>query len=727
MKLSTTKNEIVRGGVSASGEFKIKATAKAFNILSSGLYSDKIKAVIRELSCNAYDAHVAAGKADVPFEIKLPTTLEPTFYVKDFGTGLSEEDVFNLYTTYFDSTKSDSNDYVGALGLGSKSPFSYTNSFTVESRYRGRKYVFNAFLNETGLPEIAKLADEATDEPNGLTVMFSAHANDIPTFRERARVALMYFNPQPTVLGWKEYQQLNVHVLFEGANWRLVKRDSVSYYVSNDGPAIKQGPVIYPINIDILRREKVPAKVNVMFDLSLDVEVPMGTVDIAASREALSYDKRTVANLIAVFEKIANEFETSISTQIAAAPTLWDARIRLAALMSSSNPASHTIRKMIESGSISAMWKGQKVETRFVMDLSSLKHSTVNTITRRSWKKRNYLNHTSTTNGGKGYPVEDLDETTVFLADLSRTASNDIIGQFLVDPVNTKQGKRSVQAIVLYPNSKSDEKGAAKEVVELCKLLGGATYKLVSKLPYTPSKKIYTYKARKKSQVWTWDGFKLGGYNKRSLNTTYSKLTWNTVDVDFADGGLYLEVDRFTPVYDKREIVRLDMIVQMMNTLGIKLDFFAMNEKQVAAAKKEGDWKPFIPAVIAAVNKMNANSEIDNALSANRIRNNLNDLVYGLKGWKAHVKDYSSSDFVDFINDIVSVLDSPLIEKADEIAYGLRQLGIHDEAVVEKRTKSFLTRWTNLQQAHPMLQLVNMRHLDKPSHFTMILDYVSRK
>lgn len=727
MKIATAQNEIVRGGVAASGEFKIKATAKAFNILSSGLYSDKIKAVIRELSCNAYDAHVAAGKADVPFEIKLPTNLEPVFYVKDFGTGLSEEDVFSLYTTYFDSTKSDSNDFVGALGLGSKSPFSYTNSFTIESRYRGRKYVFNAFLNETGLPEIAKLADEATDEPNGLTVLFSAHAADIPTFRERARVALMYFDPQPTIVGWRDYTQLNVQVLFEGSNWKLVKRDSVNYYVPNDGAAIRQGPVIYPINLDVLRREKLSAKASTMLDLTLDITVPMGTVDIAASREALSYDKRTIANLIAVFEQIGNEFESSISSQIASAPSLWDARVRLAALLSEKSPTAHTIRNMIDKGTIVATWQGQTVEPRMTLDLSTFKHSVVNTVTRSSYKKRNNMTQTSAAGSGKSYSVRKFDELTIVFADLSRSATNDIVGQYLLDPVNTQNNKRELQAIVVYPVSKSDVNGAKKELKELCKLLGGATFVLASKLPYTPSKKIYTYKARQKTSVWEWSGFKHGGYNKRSLNTTYSKLTWDTVDVDFADGGLYLEVERFTPVHEGLVLERLDLIKSLMSALGINLPFYAMSEKQVNAAKKEGDWKPFIPALIAKVNALNANNAIYDAISAQEIKANLSDIVYNLRYWQGQINRAASNDFTDFLREITAAITSKYSDRVNDIRYGMCQLGIYDETAINARVMTYVDRWEDLKVRYPMLQFVNMRSVDGGYRFELLLDYVAGK
>jgi HSP90 family molecular chaperone len=89
MKLQTNQNTIQRSSDFQSTNYKIEATAKAFSILSDGLYSNKIKAVIRELSTNAYDAHVSAGCPDSPFRVQLPTKLEPVFVVRDFGTGLS--------------------------------------------------------------------------------------------------------------------------------------------------------------------------------------------------------------------------------------------------------------------------------------------------------------------------------------------------------------------------------------------------------------------------------------------------------------------------------------------------------------------------------------------------------------------------------------------------------------------------------------------------------------
>ena len=112
------ENVLGSSGLKETGGFKINATAQAFKILSSGLYSDKVRAVLREIGCNAHDAHVAAGSPSRPFLVKLPNALDDRFYIQDWGPGLSHDEVMQLYTTYFASTKQDSNDYTGAFGLG---------------------------------------------------------------------------------------------------------------------------------------------------------------------------------------------------------------------------------------------------------------------------------------------------------------------------------------------------------------------------------------------------------------------------------------------------------------------------------------------------------------------------------------------------------------------------------------------------------------------------------
>jgi len=291
MKLHHKKTNIVRDNVGTETAFQIKTTAKAFDILSSGLYTDNIRAVVRELSCNAYDAHVAAGNESEPFEIHIPNALEPWFHVKDFGIGLSEDDIMGLYTTYFESTKSNSNDFIGALGLGSKSPFSYATSFTVTSIFDGMRKIYTVFINEHGVPTIAKMGEKSTDDHNGIQVTLTVKPDDFGTFAARASSVLRWFSVPPVITGDPafDFTPLPAHNI-SGANWHLLPRT----YNDPTMTAV-QGNVAYVVNLEHF--DTPMATLRLIQTGHLVMFFDIGDLEVAASREEIKYDKLSVKKI----------------------------------------------------------------------------------------------------------------------------------------------------------------------------------------------------------------------------------------------------------------------------------------------------------------------------------------------------------------------------------------------------------------------------------------------
>ena len=111
-------------------------------------YSNTQLAVIREISANALDANIEAN-SNRNIEVTLPTNMNNVFAVRDFGGGLSKEDVFGLYSKYGKSTKRESNNYIGAFGIGKFAPLSYGDSFSCVSYHGGMKRSYNVFVNES--------------------------------------------------------------------------------------------------------------------------------------------------------------------------------------------------------------------------------------------------------------------------------------------------------------------------------------------------------------------------------------------------------------------------------------------------------------------------------------------------------------------------------------------------------------------------------------------------
>ena len=76
---------------------KIAQTAEFYRVLSDTLYSDKPRAVVREILCNAWDAHIAAGVTNIPIQI---TLTDEFFIVRDFGSGIPDNKMGEIYLTY---------------------------------------------------------------------------------------------------------------------------------------------------------------------------------------------------------------------------------------------------------------------------------------------------------------------------------------------------------------------------------------------------------------------------------------------------------------------------------------------------------------------------------------------------------------------------------------------------------------------------------------------------
>jgi hypothetical protein len=316
-------NEAVLSNVGEIGEFRIRNSAKAFSILSSGLYANKIRAVVRELSCNAVDSHAAAGNISTPFDVHLPNSLEPYFSIRDYGTGLSHEQVTNIYTTYFESTKTNSNAFIGALGLGSKSPFSYTDNFTVTAIQNGRKGIYTAFINDSGVPSIAQMMEEATDEPAGVEVKFSVNDRyDFDKFRQEARIVYTHFALKPVVSGNGDFGFVNAE---------YESRDIVpgvhSYKSSRNSVAI-MGNIAYPIDVPAADKS-IDTGIRALLGCGLEMHFAIGELDFQASREGLSYIPSTVAAIKAKLEQVNAALTVVIAKEADAIENLWDRAVFL--------------------------------------------------------------------------------------------------------------------------------------------------------------------------------------------------------------------------------------------------------------------------------------------------------------------------------------------------------------------------------------------------------------
>jgi len=318
MKLNTTTNTIERiGNVSNEAQFRMKTSQKAFQILSD-LYSDKPLAIVRELGCNACDSMSAAGKADQPFHIHLPNSLEPWLTIQDFGTGISHQDIYDIYTVYFASTKTNTNSQIGCLGLGSKSPFCYTDNFSVTSIVNGEKRIYNAYFNEEGTPAIALMSTDKTTESNGVAVQIPIKATDFGDFTTAVQKAFRFFDIKPTISGGKVDWGME-NPLFKADDWAFYERMADRYH--GESFAI-MGGVTYPINTYQVRDDQ--GEYHQMLRNGLVLKFAMGELDFTPARDALSYTPMTIKAIHDKLAKVKKELPIKVTEIIDQKDTLLE-------------------------------------------------------------------------------------------------------------------------------------------------------------------------------------------------------------------------------------------------------------------------------------------------------------------------------------------------------------------------------------------------------------------
>ena len=276
--------------------------AALMHILSSTLYTYPQLAVVREIICNAWDAHIAAGKTDTPIQIILT---EDSLTVRDFGFGISHANIGPIYGVYGNSTKRDDSASTGGFGLGSKAPFAYTDNFEVTSHHLGQKTVYRvskSSMEKGGKPSINKIVSLPTLE-TGIAVSFGIQKSHKEQFLQLIKEVLLLGEIQAQINDEPEAPTLPMSTSKTGYlitdYWgTLTARINLRY-----------GNVVYPVPEHPQYAEVMARIHNVLGQAwnhtNIIFQAPADSISIAPSREALILTDATVntiAGLLSTFD-----------------------------------------------------------------------------------------------------------------------------------------------------------------------------------------------------------------------------------------------------------------------------------------------------------------------------------------------------------------------------------------------------------------------------------------
>ena len=369
MKMELTKGDL-ETNIKKGKKFSIADNPLAFKILSSGIYSNKIQAIIRELCTNAFDSHVMANNAK-PFVVGLPDIYKPVFYVQDFGVGLSPDQVENIFTTYFESNKRDSDEVDGCLGLGSKSPLCYTDNFNVETVWEEKKYNYLVYLDENNEPSITEpVVSPAEDgEVTGVRISIAVKNDDFFSFRDVASKVLSWFKKGSFVvagenelfLAKKEYKFKSESYGIHGKHYGYseVVMGNVAYPFTwsefNEHityarifPKDVEGQVDVDFNDDqsvlnFYDKEKsgkyfkIKKRLQAIVEMGITLWVDRGQVSMSVSREKLEYSPKTIRVITSLISSVAATMVEDVQKKIDDSSNIWEARRIIWELLSYKN------------------------------------------------------------------------------------------------------------------------------------------------------------------------------------------------------------------------------------------------------------------------------------------------------------------------------------------------------------------------------------------------------
>jgi hypothetical protein len=313
MIVEQKENTIQSCGVKLTKEMGISQDGMGFiqNILRSQIYSCKVSAVIRELVVNGVDSHIEAGCPTRPVEVTLPSRFDSTLKVRDFGTGMSEETVLNLYAYFGSSSKRNTNAQSGFMGIGKVSPLSYGDSFILTSFLDGKKNTYNIYVDSNNLSQIAKLSSGETTESNGVEVSVAVKDCDILSFHDKAYQLFRYFKVRPIVHGAK-FEYTSDTPIIKGTDWAIFGKSQTSIAI--------MGNIGYPIADHF----QDPHLSDVL-SCGLEIQFEIGEVSVSASRESLEYNPSTKRVIKDKLTRIAQEVSSELNTRFKSCATLFDA------------------------------------------------------------------------------------------------------------------------------------------------------------------------------------------------------------------------------------------------------------------------------------------------------------------------------------------------------------------------------------------------------------------
>lgn len=601
MKIKTKDIKTSNSGVKVEHTFGVKDLGMIFDILRNKMYKDPIKAICREITANARDAHREAGKPDVPIEVHFPNSFDNHFKVKDYGIGISPDRVENVFVNYGASTKREDNIQHGGFGLGAKTPFSYTDTFSIISIHQGVMRQYTAYIDETEIGKMSLVSEEDTDEPDGTTIIVPVKDHDWHKFANEVPKVTKYWDVRPEIFGADEeiLESNKVEFLIKTDKWALLKGRKrrnyySSYYDFTDSCIVIDG-IRYDLDLSSVPLDGEQSSFGSGYRNTLEDKFcrgfvfyfDVGELTLAASRDNIHYDDDT-KNLIKQRIKDADtEVCDLISQQFEDAETYKEACQKYIELSSSNSIASYFSDEIKWGDYI--IYKNITIDTVGKFAKMYTYENEYDEIRLLRGKYNNNLREVKF--------LDDETETLIYHNDRFKGR----IPRYVVNHIFEQNPNLHYVQVILTPDEPTDRRGQKQTPeynFELLKLIGAKSLKEIDVKPSQAKTKTKTSKPKVKK-----DKNIIGGY---TLFTDNGKIQYLSSTFKKDDSGIYLKVDYTSNVYYTEDVC---LTAHKFNIVKSFLDKEIYGFSEAKIKMLGSGWITLKQAIIEAVKNKTIDSE----------------------------------------------------------------------------------------------------------------------
>lgn len=306
------QKEVLLGQQGKTESFGVSNDAALMSMLSTGLYANPLRTMIQEIIFNAWDAHRMGNCQDTtPIDIYLNDTTG--LIVRDYGPGINPDDMVPIYCIYGNSTKRDDKGSTGGFGLGSKSPFAYTESFTVTSYHDNKQNMYlisRANDDNDGKPGLTEILKDVPSDQTGLLVTVPIkNDRDLNLAKDYLKELLLYSGIWCN-FHYKDEDPVEIHhTAIPAHQWEL----------EEDGHAMNNLYAMYGgVRYKIEDRDEYTVEYRFLKKLiqACDADLRIGfapdTLTPLPNREGLNFSERTIETIKSQLETMVEFYKSHI-------------------------------------------------------------------------------------------------------------------------------------------------------------------------------------------------------------------------------------------------------------------------------------------------------------------------------------------------------------------------------------------------------------------------------